>query len=86
MGQLRNVAIEMFQEHAGLKPACGQQRELLERMQRVAFDLIRILELEMSGIRDGDGCWGYCDPVSELIFELGTLEPKLRESDNDMPV
>ncbi len=86
MGAGRNSDIECFQEHTGLKPACGQQRELLERMQQVAFDLIKILELEISGIRDGDGCWGYCDPVFETIIELGTLEHKLHEPANDMPV
>ena len=83
---MRNTNIEIFQEQTGLKPACGQQLDLLERMQQVAFDLIKALELEISGIRDGDGNWGGCYPVSELIFELGTLEHKCRESDNDMPV
>ncbi len=79
MGQLRDAAIASFQEHAGLKPSCGQQRELLERMQRVAFDLIKALELEISGIRDGDGNWGGCDPVFEMVVELGTLERKRLE-------
>ncbi len=86
MGQLRDAAITSFQEHAGLKPPCGQQRELLERMQQVAFDLIRILELEISGIRDGDGYWTSCDPVHETVIELGTLERKCLEPANDMPV
>ncbi len=86
MGQLRDSAIASFQKHAGLDLRCGQQRELLERMQRVAFDLIRILELEISGIRDGDGYWGGCDPVSEMVIELGALEHKLHEPANDMPV
>ncbi len=86
MGVYRDAAIAGFQEHAGLKPACGQRRELLERMQRVAFDLIRILELEISGIRDGDGYWGGCNPVSGTVEKLGTLERKRLEPANDKPV
>ncbi len=81
MGVYRDATIAGFQEHAGLEPACGQRRELLRRMQRVAFDLIRILELEISGIRDGDGYWGYSDPVSGTVEKLGTLERKRREPD-----
>ncbi len=86
MGQFRDFTIASFQEQAGLEPASGQRRELLERMQQVAFDLIRILELEISGIRDGDGNWGGCDPVFEMVVELGTLERKRHEPANDMPV
>ncbi len=86
MGVYRDAAIAGFQEHAGLKPACGQRRELLERMQRVAFDLIRILELEISGIRDGDGYWGGSDPVSGTVEKLSTLEHERDETTNDMPV
>ena len=86
MGVYRNSAIECFQKHAGLEPACGQRRELLERMQQLAFDLIKILELEISGIRDGDGYWGYSDPVSGTVEKLGTLEHELEETTNDMPV
>ncbi len=83
MGQLRDFAITSFQERAGLEPPRGQQRELLERMQRVAFDLIRALELEISGIRDGDGSWTGCDPVSEMVIELGALKHKLYEPANE---
>lgn len=79
MGQLRDTVIARFQEHAGLEPTCGQRLELLQRMQQKAFELIRILELEMSGIRDGDGYWSGCDPVFETVIELGTLEHKRHE-------
>jgi len=85
MGHIRDGAIKRFQEHAGLEPTCGQRLELLQRMQQKAFELIRILELEMSGIRDGDGKWSGCDPVFETIIELGTLEHERQETTNDMP-
>ncbi len=86
MGAGRNSDIECFQKYAGLEPASGQRLELLRRMQQVAFDLIKILELEISGIRDGDGYWGFSDPVSGTVRELGTLEHELEETTNDMPV
>ena len=79
MGVIRDSDIASFQKHAGLEPARGQQCELLRSMQRVAFDLIKALELEISGIRDGDGYWGGCDPVHETVFELDTLERKRLE-------
>ena len=74
MGQIRDANNASFQEHAGLEPARGQRLELLKRMQQEAFDLIRIHELEISGIRDGDGYWGGCDPVNETVSQLSALE------------
>lgn len=86
MGQVRDSAIASFQEHAGLEPSRGQRLELLERMQQAAFDLIKIIELEISGIRDGDGYWSCSDPVAGLVAELGALERKSRETTIDMPI
>ena len=86
MSDLRNIAIASFQERVGLDPPRGQRLDHLERMQRVAFDLIKILELEKSGIREGDGYWTGCDPVAETVFQLDTLERERHETTNDMPV
>jgi len=84
MGQVRNTTIEMFQKHAGLEPARGQQCEMLKRMQHHAFELIRILEMEISGIREGDGLWSGCDPVHETVNELVTLERERNKPADDM--
>ena len=85
MGHIRDGAIKRFQEHAGLEPTCGQRLELLQRMQREAFNLIRILELEISGIRDGNGYWSGSDPVGGTVMDLAALEHKRDEITNDMP-
>jgi len=80
MSQIRDAAIRGFQDNAGLNPVNGERRELLEQMQRDAFDLIRAIELEISGIRDGDGYWSGCDPVNELVNRLGELNSSERNS------
>lgn len=45
----------------------------LERLQNLAFDLIKVCELEKSGIRDGDGHWYGCDPLRELARKIGAF-------------
>jgi hypothetical protein len=59
---MRNSDIEEFQRLAGIKPARGAQLDALIDMQRKAFELIRVIELERCGIRDGDAadCIGSC--------------------------
>ena len=42
-------------------------------MQQRAFELIRVVELERSGIRDGAGFWYGCDPVCEITYDLHGL-------------
>lgn len=86
MSVWRDANLIAFQEHTGLKPARGRRRQVLERMQQAAFDLIKIFELEISGIREGDGYWAGSDVVHGMVDELRILERKLDETTNDMPV
>jgi hypothetical protein len=57
MGSLTDAAIAQWQETAGIKPASGKTAEMWEALSQAAFNLIRVIELERSGIRDGDGYW-----------------------------
>lgn len=64
--------IEAFNERSGLRPATGELREMLDRLQQDALRLIDVIALERSGIRDGDGYWhGSCVTYSLAcsIFE-----------------
>jgi hypothetical protein len=43
-------------------------------MAQLAFELIQIIELEKSGIRDGDSQWSGGCPLSGVIDELRQLD------------
>lgn len=46
----------------GIEPATGERAKVLRDLSALCFDVIKIIELERSGIRDGDGYWhGGCD-------------------------
>ncbi len=74
MGLQRDAGIRYWQEKAGLKPATGHYRARLERMSQLAFALIKCIELEKSGIRDGYGQWNAADPIGGIVGDLGRLE------------
>ena len=57
MGQMRNATIENWPQHSGIKEATGDRRNLLQQISDMAVELIKVIELERSGIRDGDGYW-----------------------------
>lgn len=76
MGMGRQADIEGWQLEHGIRPAQGEQANLLEQISRAAFELIKdnesaeaafelicTVELERSGIRDGDGYWSGSDPI-----------------------
>jgi hypothetical protein len=73
------VSTSQLQEaRSRIKPAeSGKRLELLSIMQEVCFDTIKIIELERSGIRDGDGYWRGSDPMgaraSGLIYDVMEL-------------
>jgi hypothetical protein len=64
MGAYRDSMIAAWQKQAGIKPATGEECELLEELSHRAYDLIRVIELEKSGIRDGDGNWYGSDALA----------------------
>ena len=82
MGSITDMKIAMWQERAGLTPATPKRAGALDRLQAIAVDLIKVCELEKSGIRDGDGHWYGCDPVAELIWQIGCFKlPPTDEAD-----
>jgi len=74
MGQVTDARIRAWQEHAGLEPARGRRAQTLERMSQLAYELIKVIELERAGIRDGDGHWYGTDPVGGIVHDLVEAE------------
>ena len=74
MGARTDAKIRDWQIQAGLEPAQGRRAETLARMSELAYNLIRVVELERSGIRDGDGHWYGCDPIDSIIRQLSQVE------------
>jgi hypothetical protein len=73
MGAQRNFEIAKWQEHAGLNLPSARSADLLRQMSDKAFELIKVIELEISGIRDGDSCWSGSDPVGGIVRDLVTV-------------
>ena len=82
MGQIRDARIRAWQAAAGITEATGAQRERLDHMAQLAVELIQVIALEKSGIRDGDGGWSGCAPISSIIDELYALD-RWREPERD---
>ena len=85
MGQITDERIAAWQQAAGIEPATGAQLERLEEMQEEGVNLIRIIELERSGIRDGDGSWHGSDPLGGTVLRLSELW-QLFNHDREKPV
>ena len=73
MGRVTDERISAWQQAAGIEPATGAQLGRLEEMQEEGVNLIRIIELERSGIRDGDGSWHGSDPLGGVVLRLSEL-------------
>lgn len=89
MGHRTDARLADFARRTGIQPATGEWAGTLERIQKIAFDLIRIAELERSGVRDGDGFWHGSDPLFALIEDLAAinearLSPYLRQQTADV--
>ena len=74
MGQITDQKIRDFQERAGIEPATGKRAELLADMSKCAHELIQVLALEASGIRDGSGQWHGGDPVICIVRRIAEIE------------
>ena len=85
MGQVTDERISAWQQAAGIEPATGAQLERLEEMQEQGVNLIKIVELERSGIRDGDGSWYGSDPLGGTVLRLSELW-QLFNRDRDEPL
>ena len=73
MGSWTDANLRAFQEETGVEPATGQRREDLEKIQQMAFELIKVIELEKSGICDGDGYWHGDYPVMDAVHDIFKL-------------
>ena len=84
MGQATRMQIEEWQRKAGIEPVTGERLEAWRHLQGMCFYAIRIAELEVSGIRGGDGNW-HGDAIGHLYTDLreaiDRLERKTREHD-----
>jgi hypothetical protein len=85
MGQLTDARIRAWQEESGIRPAEGEYRDALCRMQEEAFELIKIFELEVSGIRDGDGYWHGSDVIGSTVRGIERLAKRILFLRNDAP-
>jgi hypothetical protein len=70
MGMITKANIEAWQKAAGIEPATGKRAKVLGKMSDAAFELIKIIELERSGIRDGDGYWHGSDAMGDVAQDL----------------
>ncbi len=70
MGSMTDANIRAWQQQVGLQPATGERAGALQHLQALAFDLIRVCELERSGLRGGDGYWHGSDPVGGLAQNI----------------
>ena|SRR6478736_2574910 len=77
MGMRTDAAIAAWQEEVGTTPASGEVAETLDQISKAAFATIRIVVLEASGIREGDGHWYGCCPLSATLWRLTELHEKL---------
>lgn len=74
MGQRTEARIERWQRRAGITPATGARLRQLETLSQLAFELIKVVELERSGIRDGDGQWHGSDVLGAVVREIAKAE------------
>ncbi len=70
MGSVTDARIAGWQQQAGIEPAIGVRHHVLTEISSRAYDLIRIIELERSGIRDGDGSWHGSDVLDSTVNNL----------------
>jgi hypothetical protein len=83
MGVRTNATIAVWQEKSGIRPATGRYAEVLEDISQAAFELIKITELERSGIRDGDGYWHGSGVMQGALNDQINLLKRLREANEE---
>jgi hypothetical protein len=83
MGSHTDYEIAKWQADHGIEPACGSYSEVLEEVSQKCFELIKVIELERSGIRDGDGCWHGSDVIGGMSRDLRELARNLEIAERD---
>jgi hypothetical protein len=79
MGQITDAKIDAWQQASGISEATESRAKTLEDMSQAAFELIKIVELERSGIRDGDGHWYGSDPLHATVRKITELQDFLEQ-------
>jgi hypothetical protein len=78
MGSRTDADIAAWQQHTGITPATGEYEKALEELSRQAFEMIKIIELEKSGIRDGDGYWDGSDVIGGTLNHMTELFARVK--------
>jgi hypothetical protein len=81
MGSMTDATIAAWQKQAGIEPASGALSALLEEMSQATFEIIKIIELERSGIRDGDGYWHGGDVMGGLLDNLSRAHQRWMDAE-----
>jgi hypothetical protein len=91
MGMRRDAKIAGWQKAYGIKPPTGDEAHILRRMSDAAFELIKVIQLELSGIRDGDGYWSGSDAMGgtaqnlvDVINEFERCRSRMLPKDADI--
>lgn len=86
MGRYTDSQLEAFSLATGVRPAEGDHLIKLQEVQRLAFEIIKLAERELAGIRDGDGYWYGSDPLHATISDLcGLWRPNRSEDAQRLP-
>jgi hypothetical protein len=73
MGAHTDMQIRTWQQQAGITPATGDRRLILDAIAHEAAMLIEVVTLEKSGIRDGAGFWYGSDDLEHTARRLNAL-------------
>jgi hypothetical protein len=80
---IRQFQIEQFEAQTGIKSATGDEAKVLNDLSKLAYELIRVVELERSGIRDGDGYWSGTDPIQHICKDIDGRMRELSRLDEE---
>lgn len=77
MGMQTEMAIKRWQKNAGLSVPDPEVRSAWRDLQDKCFTTIKVAELEMSGIRDGDNAWHGSDVIGAILGDLNEVLSRL---------
>jgi hypothetical protein len=75
MGSWTEANIAAWQKEAGIEPATGEIYELWEALSQAAFEVTKMIGLERSGIRGGNGSWHGGDVMGSAIAGASAPAP-----------
>jgi hypothetical protein len=70
--------IGAFQKKAGISVPPATTIKLWSKLQELAFEAIRVAELEKSGIRDGNSFWNGGDVLGGTFSNIENIVTRLR--------